>query len=112
MKKIEATIRTSKFEEVQEALHAIGVDFFTYWEVKGVGKQKGFETVYRGTHYDMGSISRRMIEVVVNDNMVEAVTEAILKSARTGEIGDGKIFISNIEKAIRIRSGEAGEKAI
>ena len=112
MKKIEATIRTSKFEEVQEALHIIGVDFFTYWEVKGVGKQKAFETVYRGTVYDKGSISRRMIEIVVHDNMVDAVTEAILKSAKTGEVGDGKIFISNVEKAIRIRSGEDGDGAI
>ena len=112
MKKIEATIRTSKFEEVQEALHDIGVNFFTYWEVKGVGKQKTHEAVYRGSHYDVGSISRRMLEIVVDDSMVDDAVNAIVLSARTGEIGDGKIFVTSVDKAIRIRTGETNEAAI
>ena len=112
MKKIEATIRSSKFEEVKEALHGVGVDFFTYIDVKGIGKQKTHEAVYRGSHYDMGSISRTKLEIVVPDNLVDSTINAILASAKTGEIGDGKIFILPVDKAIRIRSGESGDLAI
>jgi nitrogen regulatory protein P-II 1 len=111
MKKIEATIRSSKFDEVQEALHNIGVDYFTYMEVKGVGKQKS-EVFYRGAHYDMGSIPRIMLDIVVPEEKVDQVVECILKAAKTGEIGDGKIFIYDVEKVIRIRSGEVGKAAL
>jgi nitrogen regulatory protein P-II 1 len=112
MKKIEAIIRSLKFEEVKEALHSVGVDFFTYIDVKGIGKQKTQEAVYRGSHYDVGSIARKKLEIVVNDNMVDNVVKAILSSATTGETGDGKIFITDVDKAIRIRTGETGDAAL
>ena len=112
MKKIEATIRSSKFEEVKEALHEVGVDFFTYIDVKGIGKQKTHEAVYRGSHYDVGSISRKKLEIVVPDNLVDSTVNAIVNSAKTGEIGDGKIFVLSVDKAVRIRSGEEGDTAI
>ena len=111
MKKIEATIRSSKFDEVQEALHTIGIDYFTYMEVKGVGKQKS-EVFYRGAHYDMGSIPRIMLEIVVPEEKVNAVVDCILKAAKTGDIGDGKIFIYDVERVIRIRTGEVGVAAL
>jgi nitrogen regulatory protein P-II 1 len=111
MKKIEATIRSSKFDEVQEALHNIGVDYFTYMEVKGVGKQKS-EVFYRGAHYDMGSIPRIMLDIVVPEEKTDLVVECILKAAKTGDIGDGKIFIYDVEKVIRIRTGELGKAAL
>jgi nitrogen regulatory protein P-II 1 len=112
MKKIEATIRSSKFEDVKEALHNVGVDFFTYIDVKGIGKQKTHEAIYRGSHYDVGSISRKKLEIVVPDNLADNVVSAIQSSAKTGEIGDGKIFVLSVEKAVRIRSGETGDGAI
>jgi nitrogen regulatory protein P-II 1 len=111
MKKIEATIRSSKLDEVQDSLHNIGVDYFTYMEVKGVGKQKS-EVFYRGAHYDMGSIPRIMLEIVVPEEKVDAIVDCIIKAAKTGEIGDGKIFVYDVEKVIRIRTGELGQAAL
>ncbi|HSZ26508.1 MAG TPA: P-II family nitrogen regulator [Cytophagaceae bacterium] len=112
MKKIEAIIRSSHFYQVKEALHKIGIDFFTFEDVKGVGNQKTEKTVYRGTEYDLGSIARTKITLVTTNEKAEAIVECILTSARTGEIGDGKIFISTIEEAYRIRSGEKDSSAL
>lgn len=112
MKKIEAIIRTSHFPKVKESLHAIGIDFFTFDDVKGVGNQKTEKTVYRGHEYDLGSIARTLISIVAPAEKTDAIVESILKSACTGEIGDGKIFISTIEEAYRIRSGEKGIAAL
>ncbi len=110
MKKIEAIIRTSRFYEVKDALHEIGVDFFTFTDVKGVGNQKK-EAVYRGAVYDMGAIARTKLELVISDK-VEEVIKAIVESARTGEIGDGKIFVSPVESSVKIRTGEEGKAAL
>jgi nitrogen regulatory protein P-II 1 len=113
MKKIEAIIRTSKFYEVKDALHKIGIDFFTYGDVKGVGNQRSEKAMYRGTEYDLGSIARTKLEIVVSaDNYLQAAIDAILTVGSTGEIGDGKIFISNIEQVIRIRDGKKDVSAI
>ncbi|MFN3403053.1 MAG: P-II family nitrogen regulator [Cytophagaceae bacterium] len=112
MKKIEAIIRTSHFYPVKEALHKIGIDFFTFQDVKGVGNQKTEKTVYRGQEYDLGSIARTKITIVASNDTVDEIISAILGSANTGEIGDGKIFISPVEEAIRIRSGERGISAL
>jgi nitrogen regulatory protein PII len=106
MKKIEAIIRSSHFYPVKDALHKIGIDFFTFEDVKGVGNQKSEITIYRGQEYDLGSIARTKLTIVTSNDAVDEIINAILSSARTGEIGDGKIFISPIEQAIRIRSGE------
>jgi len=112
MKKIEAIIRTSHFNPVKESLRKAGIEFFTFEDVKGVGNQKSEKTVYRGHEYDLGSIARTKITIVTADEKVDVITNSILSSARTGEIGDGKIFISNIEHAIRIRSGERDSSAL
>lgn len=110
MKKIEAIIRTSKFYEVKDALHEAGVDFFSFYDVKGVGSQKK-EAVYRGTVYDMGAIARTKLEIVVSESL-EKVVKAIIEASRTGEIGDGKIFISDIIETHKIRTGETGTDAL
>ncbi|SDL45510.1 nitrogen regulatory protein P-II 1 [Catalinimonas alkaloidigena] len=112
MKKIEATIRSSKFDDVKEALHRIDIDYFTFFEVKGVGKEKTPEGFYRGAYYDLGSIPRIMLELVVPDDLVDKAVESILSSAKTGDIGDGKVFIYDVLSAIRIRTGEVGEAAL
>lgn len=112
MKKIEAIIRTAYFYPVKESLHTIGIDFFTFQDVKGVGNQKTEKTVYRGHEYDLGSIARTKITIVTTADKVEEIINCILSSARTGEIGDGKIFISPVEEAIRIRSGERDAAAL
>jgi nitrogen regulatory protein P-II 1 len=113
MKKIEAIIRTSKFYEVKDALHKVGIDFFTYVDVKGVGNQRGEKVSYRGTEYDLGSIARTKLEIVVSaDNFLQAAIDAILAVGCTGEIGDGKIFISNVEQVFRIRDGKKDVSAI
>jgi nitrogen regulatory protein PII len=112
VKKIEAIIRSSKFEEVKNALSDIGIDFFTFMEVKGYGKQKGDHVVYRGAVYDVGYIARLKIELVTTDEKLEEVVETILKAARDGEIGDGKIIISDIERMISIRTGQSDSSAI
>jgi nitrogen regulatory protein PII len=112
VKKIEAIIRSSKFEEVKNALSDIGIDFFTFMEVKGYGKQKGDHVVYRGAVYDVGYIARLKIELVTTNEKLEEVVETILKAARDGEIGDGKIIISDIERMISIRTGQSDSSAI
>lgn len=113
MKKIVAIIRTSRFYEVKDALHNAGIDFFTFSDVKGVGNQKKEKASYRGVEYDMGSIARTKLEIVVSsETYLKAAVDAILQVAKTGEIGDGKIFISNIEQAYRIRDGKKDVSAI
>ncbi len=112
MKKIEAVIKPFKLEDVKEALTAIGIDGMTVIEVKGFGQQKGHTEIYRGSEYTIDFLPKIKIEVVVPDSIVDTAVDAILKSAKTGKIGDGKIFISNIENAYRIRTEESGEKAV
>ncbi len=107
MKKIEAIIRKSKFSEVRDALHAVEVNFFSYWDVTGIGNEKEGH-VYRGISYSTSDIQRRYISIVVNDDFVERTIKAIVDSAATDKVGDGKIFVSPIEEAIRIRTGERG----
>lgn len=111
MKKIEAIIRVSVFEEVMEALHEVGIDFFTYWDVTGIGNEKS-GAIYRATVYETRLIPRRVISFVCRDQFVEVATEAIVKSAKTGEMGDGKIFIIPVDDSVRIRSGEHGPESL
>jgi nitrogen regulatory protein P-II 1 len=112
MKKIEAIIKPFKLEEVKEALAAVGVEGLTVTEVKGFGRQKGHTEIYRGSEYTVDFLPKLKLEIVVTDAMLDKAVEAILKSAKTGKIGDGKIFVSSLEEAIRIRTDERGEKAI
>jgi nitrogen regulatory protein P-II 1 len=112
MKKIEAIVRFSMFEDIKEALEKIGINFFTYLEVNGHGKQKGETVTYRGSVYDSGDIPRIKIELVVPESKVDDVIAAILSDARTGNIGDGKIIVSPVEQFIRIRTGESGNDAL
>jgi nitrogen regulatory protein P-II 1 len=112
MKKIEAIIKPFKLDEVKEALHEAGVAGITVTEAKGFGRQKGHTELYRGAEYIVDFLPKVKIEVVVSDSVVDGAVEAIRKAAQTGRIGDGKIFISNIEGAIRIRTGETGPDAI
>jgi nitrogen regulatory protein P-II 1 len=107
MKKIEAIIRKSKYSVVKEALHGVGVNFFSYWDATGRGNEKEGH-VYRGVSYSTSSIQRRFLSIVVNDDFEEATIKAILESASTGEVGDGKIFVSDIAECYRIRTGEKG----
>ena len=111
MKKIEAIIRKSKFNDVKEALHDVEVNFFTYWDVTGVGNEKQGQ-VYRGVTYSTADIERRFLSIVVSDEFKERTVEAIQKSAYSGEVGDGKIFILPTEDAIRIRTKESGKKSL
>lgn len=108
MKKIEAIIRKSKFEEVKEALLEADIEWFSYWEVRGVGKTRQ-ERLYRGIIYDTSAIERILLTIVVREVNVEKTVQAILKEAQTGEIGDGRIFISPVDESIRIRTGERGD---
>ncbi|MBX6423256.1 P-II family nitrogen regulator [Thermosulfurimonas sp. F29] len=112
MKKIEAIIKPFKLEEVKEALTEVGVQGMTVTEVKGFGRQRGHQEIYRGAEYVVDFLPKIKIEIVIPDEMVDRVVEAIIRSARTGKIGDGKIFIYSVEEAIRIRTGEKGEEAI
>ncbi|MGA2752018.1 MAG: P-II family nitrogen regulator [Verrucomicrobiota bacterium] len=112
MKKIEAIIKPFKLEEVKEALAGVGVQGLTVSEVKGFGRQKGHTEIYRGSEYTVDFLPKIKIEVVLGDASVKQATEAIVRAARTGKIGDGKVFVSNIESAIRIRTEESGEEAI
>ncbi|QWR77398.1 P-II family nitrogen regulator [Candidatus Magnetomonas plexicatena] len=112
MKKIEAIIKPFKLDEVKDALNAAGVHGLTMTEVKGFGRQKGHTEVYRGSEYVIDFIPKIKIEVVVDDTMVPKVLEAIERTAKTGKIGDGKIFIYTVEEAIRIRTGEKGVIAL
>jgi len=111
MKKIEAIIRKSKFEAVKEALHNVGVNFFSYWDVTGQGHEKEGH-VYRGVSYSTSDIQRRHLSIVVNKDFEEATIKAIIEAGATGEVGDGKIFVSNIEESYRIRTGEKGGESL
>ncbi len=112
MKKIEAIIKPFKLEEVKEALAEVSIQGMTVTEVKGFGRQKGHTEIYRGSEYTVDFLPKVKIEVVVNDDDSSKVAEAIVKSANTGKIGDGKVFISPVEEAIRIRTGETGAEAV
>ena len=112
MKKIESVIKPFKLEEVKEALGDIGVSGMTVSEVKGFGRQKGHTELYRGTEYTLDFLPEVKIEVIVPDDLVDKVIEAVSTAARTGKIGDGKIFVLPVEEAVRIRTGEKGEKAV
>ena len=112
MKKVEAVIKPFKLDEVKNALSQIGVQGLTVSEVRGFGRQKGHKEQYRGTEYTIDLVPKVKIEVVVGDSSATAVIEAIARAARTGEIGDGKIFVSSLEAVSRIRTGEKGEAAI
>ncbi|HUK46223.1 MAG TPA: P-II family nitrogen regulator [Terriglobales bacterium] len=112
MTKIEAIIQTSKLEAVKNALHEIGVEGMTVIEVRGHGRQKGHTEVYRGREYTVDLIPKIKIEMVVSDGVVEKVTQTIISSAQTGKIGDGKIFLSRVDEALRIRNEERGENAL
>jgi nitrogen regulatory protein PII len=112
MKKIEAIIKPFKLDEVKEALHAVGLQGMTVLEAKGFGRQRGHTELYRGAEYIVDFLPKLKIEVVVSDAQLEAALNAITKSAHTGKIGDGKIFVSEITEVIRIRTGETGDQAI
>ena len=112
MKKIEAYIKPFKLDEVKEALMEIGVGGMSIMEVKGFGRQKGHKELYRGSEYKVDFLPKLKIEVVVRDEDVESVVEAIASAAKTGQIGDGKIFISSVEDSVRIRTGESGEEVL
>jgi nitrogen regulatory protein P-II 1 len=112
VKKIEAVIKPFKLDEVKEALHEVGVSGITVIEAKGFGRQKGHTELYRGAEYVVDFLPKVKLEVVVEDDQASRVAEAIAAAAQTGRIGDGKIFISNVEEAIRIRTGERGSDAI
>ena len=112
MKKVIAIIRAAKFEDVREALAAEGVNFFTYYEVRGFGLQKSEIKTYRGAVYDMGFIARYKLEILVSEEKVEAAVNAILNNGKTGEIGDGKIYVTALEDVVRIRTGETGKDAV
>jgi len=112
MKKIEAIIKPFKMEDVKEALSEIGIEGMTVSEVKGFGRQKGHTEIYRGSEYTVDFLPKIKIEIVLADSLVTSVSSAIVKAARTGKIGDGKLFISPVDEAVRIRTQEAGEKAL
>jgi len=112
MKKIDAVVKPFKLDEVREALSEIGVSGLTVTEVKGFGRQKGHTELYRGAEYVVDFLPKVKIEVVVADNILEQAIEAIIKAARTGKIGDGKIFVTSVEQVVRIRTGETNEAAI
>ncbi len=112
MKKIEAIIKPFKLDEVREALHEVGLQGITVTEAKGFGRQKGHTELYRGAEYVVDFLPKVKIEVVVEDGLVERALEAIQQAARTGRIGDGKIFVTSVEEVIRIRTGETGPDAV
>ncbi len=112
MKKIEAIIKPFKLDEVKEALQELGIQGMTVTEAKGFGRQKGHTELYRGAEYVVDFLPKVKIELVLADNLLEAALEAIQSAAKTGKIGDGKIFVSNIEQAVRIRTGETGDTAL
>ena len=112
MKKIEAVIKPFKLEDVKSALHALGVAGMTVAEVKGFGRQKGHTEIYRGSEYVVDFLPKIKVEVVLTDSLVSSAVEAIVKAAKTGKIGDGKVFVSSIDNAIRIRTEETGEQAV
>ncbi|MEO8352325.1 MAG: P-II family nitrogen regulator [Chthoniobacteraceae bacterium] len=112
MKKIEAIIKPFKLEEVKDALSELGIDGMTVSEVKGFGRQKGHTEIYRGSEYTVDFLPKIKIEVVLPDDLVAQATEALVKAAKTGKIGDGKVFVSPVDEAIRIRTEETGNKAV
>ena len=112
MKKIEAIIKPFKLDEVKDALSELGIQGMTVIEAKGFGRQKGHTEIYRGSEYTVDFLPKIKIETVVADNQVKAAVEAIIKAAKTGKIGDGKIFVSSIEESIRIRTDERGDNAV
>jgi len=112
MKKIEAIIKPFKLEEVKDALADLGIDGMTVIEVKGFGRQKGHTEIYRGSEYTVDFLPKIKVEVVLADTLAEPALTAILKAARTGKIGDGKVFVGHVEEAVRIRTSETGEKAL
>ena len=112
MKKIEAIIKPFKLEEVKDALAEVGVEGMTVSEVKGFGRQKGHTEIYRGSEYTVDFLPKIKLEVVISDERLDPAVAAIVKSAKTGKIGDGKVFVSNIEEAVRIRTEEKGESAV
>ncbi|MDA8850126.1 P-II family nitrogen regulator [Flavobacteriaceae bacterium] len=107
MKKVEAIIRKSKFSSVKKALHEVGINFFSYWDVTGLGNEKEGH-VYRGVSYSTSDIQRRYLSIVVNDDYEEVTINAILTAGSTGDVGDGKIFVSQVDEVYRIRTGEKG----
>lgn len=107
MKKVEAIIRKSKYSAVRDALHNVGVNFFSYWDVTGLGNEKEGH-VYRGVSYSTSDIQRRHLSIVVNDDFEDVTVKTLLEAASTGEVGDGKIFVSDINECYRIRTGEKG----
>jgi nitrogen regulatory protein P-II 1 len=112
MKKVEAIIKPFKLDEVKEALNKIGIKGLTVWEIKGFGRQKGHKEVYRGAEYQVDFVPKVKIEILVDEDLVDEVVNTIMESAKTGKIGDGKIFILPVEEVIRIRTGERGKDAI
>ena len=112
MKKVEAIIKPHKLDDVKAALTQVGIQGMTVSEVRGFGRQKGHKEQYRGAEYTVDLVPKVKVEVVISDASLSAVTEAITRAARTGEIGDGKIFVSNLESVSRIRTGEKGEAAV
>jgi nitrogen regulatory protein P-II 1 len=112
MKKIEAIIKPFKLEDVKEALAGVGVEGMTVTEVKGFGRQKGHTEIYRGSEYTVDFLPKLKLEIVVADNGVDAAVNAIVQSAKTGKIGDGKVFVMPVEQAIRIRTEERGDQAV
>ena len=112
MKKIEAIIKPFKLNEVKDALHEIGVQGMNVSEVKGFGRQKGHTEIYRGSEYTVDFLPKVKIEIVLADSMVTQVVDLIVKTAKTGKIGDGKVFVSNVEEVVRIPTHEPGEKAV
>lgn len=111
MKKVEAIIRKTKFDDVTAALNQAGIEFFSFWEVRGVGKATEAR-VYRGIKYDTSTIERILISIYIRDKFLEPTVNAILESAKTGAVGDGKIFVSDMQDAFRIRTGEEGDKSL
>jgi nitrogen regulatory protein P-II 1 len=111
MKKVEAIIRKSKFSAVKNALHDVGVNFFSYWDVTGLGNEKK-GSVYRGVSYSTSDIQRRYLSIVVNDDFEEVTVNTILEAAKTGQVGDGKVFVSDIKECYRIRTGEKGSQTL
>ena len=112
MKKIEAIIKPFKLEEVKDALGEVGITGMTVTEVKGFGRQKGHTEIYRGSEYTVDFLPKIKLELVIADDAVEGAVTAIVKAAKTGKIGDGKVFVSNVEEAVRIRTDEKGESAV
>ena len=112
MKKVEAIIKPFKLEEVKDALSGVGIEGMTVSEVKGFGRQKGHTEIYRGNEYTVDFLPKIKIEIVLADNLVQSAVDAIVKAAKTGKIGDGKVFVSPVQDAIRIRTEEKGENAV